>query len=170
VDGRRFCHISERADVEECNEAIKEILEEIHRWEMRRVDGAGIPRLKAQIACLEERKLVPLRRELDMIEFYIVQAFEQGREAHDCSAMRLTAHERKMAETMANQGYRVLRNGWPDFLAIRGSVAVGIEVKRPRERLHERQSKMHLALEQAGIPVIVARSVKNLKRRLSGEQ
>jgi hypothetical protein len=58
-------------------------------------------------------------------------------------------------------GYRVLRNGWPDFLMLKdGEPAFCVEVKTNNgggggEQLHEGQAEMHAALHSIGLPTLI---------------
>lgn len=59
------------------------------------------------------------------------------------------------------EGWQILRSGWPDFLAVRGSELLAIEVKGKTDRLSARQVSMLSALADH-IPVIEAREGQNV--------
>ena len=83
----------------------------------------------------------------------------------------------QMVKTMLEQrGFRVLRNGWPDFLCIRKHVKqqggyfdgnpamtevlglMAVEVKGSKDKLSESQLEVHKALRAVRIPVYVVRT------------
>jgi len=73
---------------------------------------------------------------------------------------------------LEREGFRVLRNGWPDFLAIRKVGATwdvwGIEVKSGKDAVSEPQKKMHRAFKAARImTVFIARLTSDNQVRLS---
>ena len=53
--------------------------------------------------------------------------------------------ERLVAERWKKNGYEVLKKGWPDFLCVKGSEVVMVEVKRKQKR---RSKKMGLSRHQ----------------------
>ena len=62
--------------------------------------------------------------------------------------------ERAVVTDLESQGYTVLKNGWPDFLAFKGKSVRFIEVKPHRGReLTPRQQKMAQALALIGLSV-----------------
>ena len=69
--------------------------------------------------------------------------------------------EQVVRSHLERQGFRILRNGWPDFLALRKTTAgwevMAVEVKNGKDEISEAQGKMHRALHTAHIPVWVAR-------------
>lgn len=65
----------------------------------------------------------------------------------------MTFNEEKVLLWLENQGYDVLRGGWPDFLCVMDGKAVAIEVKSGIHQLSERQMKMREALRLAGVQV-----------------
>jgi hypothetical protein len=69
--------------------------------------------------------------------------------------------EKSVKETLEQQGFRVLRNGWPDFLCVRvdhrGMGLVAVEVKSDYGRISDEQLEIHAALRAARIPVFVVR-------------
>ena len=72
----------------------------------------------------------------------------------------LTAAEVVVYEALEKADYQVLRHGWPDFLAIGDHGIFGIEVKSESDAVSKRQEKMHTALRQAGIPIVVVKVEK----------
>jgi hypothetical protein len=70
----------------------------------------------------------------------------------------VNATEQKAKDLLEKLGWRVLRNGWPDFLcesdAGKGYCkVVGVEIKSPSDRLSSEQQLMHSALLRIGIPI-----------------
>jgi hypothetical protein len=63
------------------------------------------------------------------------------------------AFENAVQNDLVEKGYRVLRAGWPDFLAIRGKSVVFVECKFAQARLSKRQAEMHAALAGLGFTV-----------------
>ena len=53
-----------------------------------------------------------------------------------------------------NEGYQMLKRGWPDFIAVKGSEARFIEVKRPpNPQLKPEQKRVAEILKRFGIEV-----------------
>jgi VRR-NUC domain len=73
----------------------------------------------------------------------------------------MNATERMVKEMLEKRGFRVLRNGWPDFFALRKDVVgwdiMAVEVKNGKDTASDAQEKMHRALDAAHIPVFIAR-------------
>jgi Holliday junction resolvase len=65
--------------------------------------------------------------------------------------------ERAVKEVLEQQGFDVLRNGWPDFLCVRGRGLMAVEVKSDYGRISDEQLKIYEALRAANIPVFVVR-------------
>jgi hypothetical protein len=83
--------------------------------------------------------------------------------------------ERMVKDMLEQRGFRVLRNGWPDFLCLRKHVKkqgiyfdgtpaltevyglMAVEVKSPKDALSETQREVHKALWAVRIPVFVVR-------------
>ena len=62
--------------------------------------------------------------------------------------------ESAVVRDLESQGYTVLKNGWPDFLAFRGTEVRLIEVKpHNHRRLSPRQQRMAEALALVGLTV-----------------
>lgn len=79
------------------------------------------------------------------------------------STAKLNEQERKVATALEAHGFKVLRNGWPDFLVIgrgrdRRWTAFALEVKTPGDKLSEAQRSMASALKRMGLPVYVTSS------------
>jgi hypothetical protein len=58
----------------------------------------------------------------------------------------LTPEEYKIRKQYEDQGFTVLRGGWPDFLAIKDGQVIGVEVKAGSDKLSKAQEAMHKAL------------------------
>jgi hypothetical protein len=83
--------------------------------------------------------------------------------------------EQNVKKMLEDRGFRVIRNGWPDFLCLRKHVKqqgvfssgkpnfveryglMGVEVKSRSDRLSATQIEVHKALQAARIPVFVVR-------------
>lgn len=66
----------------------------------------------------------------------------------------MTKTEMAVSNRLQRDGYKIFRNGWPDFLAVRGREIKFIEVKSPGCcNLSRAQKEMHGALSRAGISV-----------------
>ena len=67
--------------------------------------------------------------------------------------------EGELRALLEANGYKVLRSGWPDFLAIPpdGGQSIAVEVKSGSDTVRKHQQAMHEALEAAGIPVLTVR-------------
>ena len=72
-------------------------------------------------------------------------------------ARATNAPEAQVARSLEDDGWQVLKNGWPDFLAIKGNEVRLIEVKPSgSRRLSPRQQMMANALHRAfGVTVEV---------------
>jgi hypothetical protein len=70
----------------------------------------------------------------------------------------LTRAEQVIYDRLIARGYRILRNGWPDFLAIATNGTIyGVEVKRHlADRLRPEQEQMHRLLAAVGVETVVA--------------
>jgi len=71
--------------------------------------------------------------------------------------------ERKFASLLTKKGYPFLTTGYPDFLVIKGSTIVCVEVKSKSDQLKDNQIEMLNTLENAGIRSFV------YKEKISGE-
>lgn len=58
--------------------------------------------------------------------------------------------EFKFCEEAIDDGYEVLRSGWPDFLLLKDGKAIFVEVKRGSDRLTTGQLRMMRALKLLG--------------------
>ena len=69
-------------------------------------------------------------------------------------------------------GYRMLRGGWPDFLAVRGAERFGVEVKRQHDDLRPAQIEMRAVLVDLGLAVKVVRpeDLASIAREVSGQR
>jgi hypothetical protein len=74
------------------------------------------------------------------------------------------ASETALNKLLTDNGYRVLRNGWPDLLVVPpdGGPSFAVELKSGTDAVQPHQKKMHAVLEAAGIKVIVVRKVKKV--------
>jgi len=69
----------------------------------------------------------------------------------------MNENEKELHRELVKKGYKVLRNGWPDFLVIppnKGKI-FAMELKYGRDKVSPDQKKMHKALEEAGLEVRV---------------
>lgn len=67
-------------------------------------------------------------------------------------------HERKVIDALLQEGYEILKSGWPDLVAVRGPEIRFIEIKRPSEPgLKTNQIRMARILYSLGIVVEVMR-------------
>ena len=75
-------------------------------------------------------------------------------------AQHITDFENNVYQYLKNEGYDVLRNGYPDFLVQRKgrySGVCAIEVKQGNDKVRPNQTVMHNMFKDAGIPVYVIR-------------
>lgn len=70
---------------------------------------------------------------------------------------RLKSSERVVYNSLLQNGYDVLRGGWPDFLAVKGREIIMVEVKSKNDRLSGTQRIMHETLRKLGARVDVVR-------------
>lgn len=104
------------------------------------------------------------------IQQLIMEGCKSDAEDFDLSDGRnLTDHERTVYNALSELGCIVLRNGWPDFLAIhRESGRIfGVEAKSGQTRVRSDQRMIHRILKKAGVPVIIARDPKTITRQLN---
>lgn len=71
----------------------------------------------------------------------------------------LTPFEQRVYDHYQKYGWQVLRNGWPDFLLVKGQKVVGIEAKSATDKLSTEQKRMHTVLARVGLPVHVVGEV-----------
>jgi len=73
----------------------------------------------------------------------------------------MNGSEIHVATLYRNAGWKMLRNGWPDYLATRTVAgrfeARGVEVKGPSDDLRFEQKEMHEALARSGMAVDVVK-------------
>jgi hypothetical protein len=76
----------------------------------------------------------------------------------------VTPSEAALNKLLTDNGYRVLRNGWPDLFVVPpdGSPSFAVELKSSTDMVRPGQKKMHAALEAAGIRVVVVKKVKEV--------
>jgi hypothetical protein len=69
----------------------------------------------------------------------------------------MNAKEREFKELVEATGFRVRRNGWPDFAIVdeRGAIFSTVELKVGFDRVSREQELMHDALRAADVPVVV---------------
>lgn len=72
----------------------------------------------------------------------------------------MNVREEEIADRYANQGWKVLRGGAPDFVMIRvkgGNIheAMAVEVKSPKGELTYEQMVYRMILERAGFRYVV---------------
>jgi len=141
MDLRKFRHILQRAQWDECHEAVMEILDEIYEMTIRHGDhrfswyDEELKRLQNQVAMAERAPWMRVHGYIDKI----AQLMFEGclPEPEDCDhieKLRLTKLEAHVARALHKQGFNVLRNGWPDFLAVQGNRIIGVEVKSGKDR------------------------------------
>lgn len=70
--------------------------------------------------------------------------------------------ERSIANKARKQGWRVYRDGWPDFVFYDEKTQTGIcvEVKSIGAELSRNQKNIHAVLEKLGVKTCVVRSLK----------
>ena len=83
-------------------------------------------------------------------------------------------NELQVKAALEGRGFKVLRNGWPDFLCLKPLTGdrvglLAVEVKTHKDRLSEEQKAVHSVLKSARIPVYVLRPGEEL-RKLSSHQ
>jgi hypothetical protein len=67
----------------------------------------------------------------------------------------LTESELRVRDWLRRSGFRVLRNGWPDFLAIKANSIMTVEVKSGIDRISAEQFQMQSALRLGGVPTVI---------------
>jgi|ETNvirnome_2_130_1030620.scaffolds.fasta_scaffold06422_2 hypothetical protein len=84
----------------------------------------------------------------------------------------MNTKETLLYEAMQKRGWRVFRNGWPDFLVLDKNTAKGcaIEFKAKGDQIRPAQTEMHAALQELGIPTHIVREdfVDGLKKARTG--
>ena len=78
----------------------------------------------------------------------------------------MNKHEKEFKEELEAKGYKVLRNGWPDFLVQNpeGRVTYAVELKYGDDKLSAPQKEMHRALRKAGLHIRTHQVFKSLKK------
>lgn len=137
MDARRFRHIVDRCNPEEIAEVRQELLDDYFTINSKYPNDRGWDSWKrqilAQVRSLDEAPDLKTRRDIGTIWDLVQEGLAlAGREL---PLMKVTKHEHKLAQVLADHGYSVLRNGWPDFLVTDGVQTFGVEVKRPREKV-----------------------------------
>lgn len=163
MDGRRLWRIIDRGDLGELDDTVRELQQDIYDC----TPGSPgydslVGRFKAQIKYLEEFAAMKYAQRVAKIACL---ALDGCRETEP-DGYRVNKREREVVDALKAEGYTVLRNGWPDFLAVRGNDTVAVEVKAPTDSLTNAQFRMHSALKAIGIETVVAREGENLPRRL----
>ena len=87
----------------------------------------------------------------------------------------MNASETAVKNELERRGFKVYRNGWPDFLAVKkldGKFrehlgVMGIEVKNNGDKLSEAQTVIHRVLRQARLPVHVVSALAVQEASLS---
>lgn len=69
----------------------------------------------------------------------------------------MNANEQAFVERLESDGWTVLRNGWPDFLCVKGKHVKAIELKYNTDTVRPNQTENHQALRLAGLTVEVKR-------------
>jgi hypothetical protein len=64
--------------------------------------------------------------------------------------------ERHFEMVAENEGYQIVKNGWPDYVLVKGDEIIFVEVKTKGDMLRPVQVGMLLLLERAGAKVRVA--------------
>src|ERR1700758_534404 len=83
----------------------------------------------------------------------------------------MNAAETLVHSALIEDGWKVLRRGWPDFLCVRvrengQQEILGVEVKAQNDRISTEQRTLHEALVSAGISVRIARHFSGLKKTI----
>lgn len=77
----------------------------------------------------------------------------------------MNENERYAHDGLLRAGYRVLRNGWPDFLVVKDEEQIfAIEWKEFGDKVRPDQEAMHTVLERAGIATLVTGSLDEALR------
>ena len=76
----------------------------------------------------------------------------------ECKPLKSTSGVEKRIHTFfTTAGCTVLKNGWPDFLVVKGNRYLMMEAKNRHERVSTAQKEMHKTLRTLGFKVIVVR-------------
>lgn len=69
----------------------------------------------------------------------------------------MNTREREFKELVESTGFRVRRNGWPDFAIVdeRGNIFSTVELKCGFDKISREQELMHEALQAADVPVVI---------------
>jgi VRR-NUC domain len=68
----------------------------------------------------------------------------------------LQKHQNKIRRRLENEGWEILRGGWPDFICLKNGQVRFIEAKSPRGKLTPLQKKVYALLETFGMNIEVA--------------
>lgn len=79
-----------------------------------------------------------------------------GKTVQIIADMKGTAFEKRVADCYRQQGWRVLRGGWPDFLMTRDRHVLAVEAKTEHDPLSPEQRLMHGVLGH-WVPIITVR-------------
>ena len=76
-------------------------------------------------------------------------------------------NELKIKKQLELSGWKVPRNGWPDFLCLNEKTnrVLAVEVKTGNDQLRKEQKSMIEALKLCGIPTNICRNGTGLKKR-----
>lgn len=79
-------------------------------------------------------------------------------------------YEKRLINYMKKKGFEIIRNGWPDLLAIKNKNnpslrnAFGLEIKLPKSKLSKDQQRMHYWLKKMNFPIYVTTNEKNINK------
>ena len=74
----------------------------------------------------------------EKLEEYRVRA----KKCREAGVRTINPTEMEVAESLIDDGWEVMKKGWPDFLAVRGDEIRFIEVKQKGQRLKPQQKRM----------------------------
>jgi hypothetical protein len=174
MDLRKFRHILQRAQWNECHAAAMEILEEINEMIIRHGDhkfcwyDAELKRLQNQVLMADRAPWLRIWNLIDKIgELVFEGCLPEPEDCERIEKLRLTKLEASVARALHKEGFHVLRNGWPDFLAVQGKRIIGVEVKCAKDKVSPQQRMMHAALKRAGIQVMIVRQPTTMTRQIN---
>lgn len=134
MDGRQIRYVRERQDPQEIQSAIDAILGDINSVSSDRGFQEYIDR---QFREIDDLRLVLARRgdhHIPTIQRLIMNGCEPDDDEPVTYDGKVTASEQAVADELMQCGCIVLRNGWPDFLVIKGKRIFAVEVKQRGER------------------------------------
>lgn len=88
---------------------------------------------------------------------YALERWRDSAVAKTLFEPKLTTTEQEVFDELRADGWYVLRNGWPDFLAVRDGKVRFIEVKSAGNSLRAEQRRLHRELRKLGIEVEIIR-------------